>query len=46
MSPSFLPEMEVTKSLVGYNSYQREMSISRIPGFMRYLLGYGKRANA
>ena len=24
----------------GYNSYQRELSISRIPGFMRYLLGY------
>src|SRR6184192_3373872 len=25
----------------GYNSYQRELTISRIPGFMRYLLGYG-----
>jgi asparagine synthase (glutamine-hydrolysing) len=25
----------------GYNSYQREMSIHRIPGFLRYLLGYG-----
>ncbi len=27
----------------GYNSYQRELSISRIPGLMRYLLGYASR---
>ncbi len=25
----------------GYNTYQRELTISRIPGFMRFLLGYG-----
>src|SRR6266487_7047644 len=25
----------------GYYSYQRELTISRIPGFMRFLLGYG-----
>jgi asparagine synthase (glutamine-hydrolysing) len=25
----------------GYNSYQRELTISRIPGFIRFLLGYG-----
>src|SRR5947209_13867606 len=25
----------------GYMSYQRELSISRIPGFIRFLLGYG-----
>ncbi|MDQ2714018.1 MAG: asparagine synthase (glutamine-hydrolyzing) [Chloroflexota bacterium] len=25
----------------GYDHYQRELAISRIPGFMRYVLGYG-----